>query len=83
MAPCGNNTNQRLYILTFEPEWVTYATLALGRGQLMLQDGDTPCKIINGCSYIKENTSWVLARVMRDFKHWRDCGIDKYVDEVL
>ncbi|KAL6228810.1 hypothetical protein BDW75DRAFT_250576 [Aspergillus navahoensis] len=63
--------------VAFSFGWVTYAISALGQDRLMLQDGDTPCKIINGRSgYIRENTSWVLGRLMRDFKHWRDRRID-------
>ncbi|KAL4994935.1 hypothetical protein BDV10DRAFT_175781 [Aspergillus recurvatus] len=40
--------------------------------------------LINGSSgYIRDNTSWVLGRIMRDLNHCRDPIIDKSVDRIL
>ncbi|KAF4161888.1 hypothetical protein CNMCM6936_002902 [Aspergillus lentulus] len=40
---------------------------------IMLQDADTPCRVIHARTGVtRENTSWVLGHIMRDFKFWKD-----------
>jgi Flp pilus assembly protein TadB len=49
----------------------------------MVQDSDTECKIINGqTGYTRSNTSWVLGRLMRDFKYWRAAETNEIVEEI-
>lgn len=44
---------------------------ALGSKKLMPPNPDCSCKVINGRSgYARENTSWVIGRVVRDINHW-------------
>jgi len=34
---------------------------------------DCSCKIINGeTGYVRDNTSWVIGRIVRDFEYWVD-----------
>ena len=36
---------------------------------------DCSCKVINGKSgYVRDNTSWVIGRIVRDFDTWMDNG---------
>lgn len=68
--------------------WVAYSVSALvstfGENRLMPQNPDCRCKVINGKSgYVRENSSWVLGRVMRDFEYWRDDAIKKKTEQLL
>jgi hypothetical protein len=39
----------------------------------MLQNADTPCRVINArTGATRDNTSWVLGRIMQDFEFWKD-----------
>jgi hypothetical protein len=54
--------------------WVAYAisavVSAIGKNKIM-PPPDTSCVLINGKSgYSRENTSWVLGRLLRDFDRW-------------
>lgn len=34
---------------------------------------DFPCKVINGqTGYVRDNQSWIIGRIVRDFEHWMD-----------
>jgi hypothetical protein len=58
---------------THKTGWVIFAISALGQDRLMLQDADTPCRVINTrTGGTRDNTSWVLGRIMRDFEFWKD-----------
>ncbi len=57
--------------------WVSYAVSALlaavGDNRLMPLAPDYPCLVINGRSgYARENRSWIVSRVLRDFDFWKD-----------
>lgn len=50
---------------------------------------DCACKVINGkTGYIRDNSSWIIGRVVRDFEKWKDDGkkngpISTRVNEIL
>lgn len=74
--------------VAFSFGWVSYSISALvssfGENKLMPQSPDTHCKVINGKSgYCRDNTSWILGRVMRDFEHWRDPATKLKTNEIL
>ncbi|KAF2834149.1 hypothetical protein M501DRAFT_902386, partial [Patellaria atrata CBS 101060] len=74
--------------VSFSFGWVAYSISALvssfGENKLMPQDPDCHCKIINGKSgYSRDNTSWILGRMMRDFDHWRDPATKRKTVELL
>lgn len=55
--------------------WVAYSVSALvsavGENKLMPQNVDCKCKVINGKSgYGRDNSSWVIGRIVRDFDTW-------------
>lgn len=67
--------------------WVAYAVTAVvsavGENKLMPLP-DCACKVINGDStYVRDNTSWVLGRIMRDFEGWMHPDIRQKVEEIL
>ncbi|KAM0430107.1 hypothetical protein ACHAPT_006113 [Fusarium lateritium] len=74
--------------VAFSFGWVSYSISALvstfGENKLMPQSPDTHCKVINGKSgYCRDNTSWILGRMMRDFEHWRDPATERKTNELL
>lgn len=47
---------------------------AVGENKLM-PPPDCACKVINRCTgYVRENSSWIIGRIMRDFESWMDDG---------
>lgn len=43
---------------------------------------DCPCKVINGMNgYVRDNNSWIIGRIVRDFGSWSRC--DKPIQEAL
>jgi len=76
-----------LIIIILYLGWVAYAVTAVvsavGENKLMPLP-DCACQVINGDStYVRDNTSWVLGRIMRDFESWMDKDIRKKVEEIL
>ncbi|KAF4244371.1 hypothetical protein CNMCM8980_010243 [Aspergillus fumigatiaffinis] len=74
--------------VAFSFGWVAYSIRALvsavGENKLMPLDPDCKCKVIHGKSgYSRDNSSWILGRIVRDFSHWRDDRVQKKLDEVL
>lgn len=58
--------------------WVSYSisavTTALGENRLMPAP-DFQCKVINADNgYTRDNRSWVIGRIVRDFENWMDDG---------
>jgi hypothetical protein len=58
--------------------WVAYAVTAvvsaIGENKLM-PPADCACKVINGrTGYIRDNSSWIIGRIVRDFESWMDKG---------
>ncbi|KAI0098571.1 hypothetical protein GGR51DRAFT_552553 [Nemania sp. FL0031] len=78
--------------VAFSFGWVAYSITALmgvlGENRLMSAT-DYPCKVINARNgYVRENSSWVIGRLVRDFDWWMDGGrldgpIRKRVRELL
>lgn len=45
---------------------------------------DSPCTVINGrTGYARENNSFILGRIMRDFEVWMDDNIKEHVQHML
>lgn len=65
--------------LIFRPlGWVAYAVTALvsaiGENKLM-PPSDCVCTVINGrTGYVRDNSSWIIGRIVRDFESWMDDG---------
>jgi hypothetical protein len=60
--------------------WVAYAMSALlsavGDNRLMPKSPDYPCIVINGKSgYSRDNRSWIISRILRDFDYWKDTNV--------
>ncbi|KAM5349011.1 hypothetical protein ACJ41O_008834 [Fusarium nematophilum] len=56
--------------------WVAYAITAavsaIGENKLM-PPADFPCLVINGeTGYVRDNHSWIIGRMVRDFDSWMD-----------
>ena len=68
--------------------WVAYSISALvsavGENKLLALDPDCKCKVIHGQSgYSKDNSSWIIGRIVRDFPHWRHPNVEAKTVEVL
>lgn len=49
------------------------AVVAAVGGNKIMPSADYPCTVINAQNgYVRENTSWIIGRVMRDFDDWKD-----------
>ena len=49
-----------------------------------MPDPDCVCKVINGKSgYIRDNGSWIIGRIMRDFDSWKDRRIESELQALL
>ncbi|KIJ28479.1 hypothetical protein M422DRAFT_54610 [Sphaerobolus stellatus SS14] len=67
--------------------WVAYSFntigVAVGDNRL-LPLSDSPSIVINGkTGFVRENRSWVLGRLVRDFEYWMPKEVDKEVNAVL
>ncbi|KAK3317585.1 hypothetical protein B0T19DRAFT_435232 [Cercophora scortea] len=74
--------------VAFSFGWVAYSVTALvsavGENKLMPLDPDCRCKVIHGKSgYSRDNSSWILGRIVRDFDYWSDTKAKEKLDEVL
>ncbi|KAL9089709.1 MAG: hypothetical protein Q9159_002356 [Coniocarpon cinnabarinum] len=63
-----------VFLLTQEG-WVAYSVAAIvscvGENRLMPDGPDCQSIVIHGKSgYVRQNTSWILGRVLRDYDHW-------------
>ncbi|KKY17181.1 hypothetical protein UCRPC4_g05674 [Phaeomoniella chlamydospora] len=77
----------RITPVAFSFGWVSYAITALlagvGENKLMPQ-ADCACKVINGRNgYVRDNTSWVIGRLVRDFEKWQDEKVKSCLKGVL
>lgn len=68
--------------------WVAYSVSALvsavGENRLMPQDPDCKCKVINARSgHTRDNSSWIIGRIVRDFDSWSDVATKKKTAELL
>ncbi|PGH18803.1 hypothetical protein AJ79_00216 [Helicocarpus griseus UAMH5409] len=80
---CGG----RLTPVAFSFGWVSYAVIALvsvvGENRLMRKP-DFSCKVINGkVGYIRDNSSWIIGRMVRDFEYWMDPKTSSRLDEMI
>ncbi|XP_044724251.1 uncharacterized protein HRG_02147 [Hirsutella rhossiliensis] len=81
-------TGSGLAPVAFSFGWVAYSISALvsavGENKLMPLDPDCRCKIIDvKNAYARENSSWVLGRITRDFGLWRHPDVQEKLDQVL
>lgn len=70
------------------PGWVAYSIAALvsavGENRLMPPDPDCRCKVIGGkTGHARDNSSWILGRIVRDIGYWTDGRVREKVNEVL
>ncbi|KAI1738027.1 hypothetical protein F4680DRAFT_460126 [Xylaria scruposa] len=82
----------RVTPVAFSFGWVSYAVTAVvhafGENKLV-PVADCACKVINGRNgFVRDNSSWILGRIMRDFETWKDDGlrngpIQTRIDELL
>ena len=57
---------------------------AVGENKLMTVNPDCKCKVIHSKSgYVKDNSSWIIGRIVRDFPHWRHPNVQAKTVEVL
>ena len=68
--------------------WVAYSISALvstvGENKLMSIDPDCKSMIIHGkTGYSRDNSSWILGRIIRDFGSWCDAATKEKTAEVL
>ncbi|KAJ8096512.1 hypothetical protein POJ06DRAFT_264010 [Lipomyces tetrasporus] len=64
--------------VAFSFGWVSFAITAvvsaIGENKLMPLP-DCACKVINGrTGYVRDNSSWIIGRIVRDFGSWMDGG---------
>lgn len=67
--------------------WVAYSVAAvvsvIGDGKIM-PAVDCACKVINGkTGYSRDNISWVIGRIVRDYEEWMDLEIRKHVASMI
>ncbi|KAJ5698329.1 hypothetical protein N7462_000334 [Penicillium macrosclerotiorum] len=77
----------RVSPVAFSFGWVAYAmsavASAVGENRLM-PPPDCACKVINAeTGHIRENSSWIIGRIVRDFGSWRHEDVDACVDKLL
>ncbi|KAI0399685.1 hypothetical protein F4802DRAFT_540274 [Xylaria palmicola] len=68
----------RVTPVAFSFGWVAYSVTALVNvigGNRLMPAADCPCKVINAHSgVVRENSSWIIGRLVRDFESWMDNG---------
>ncbi|XDG05627.1 hypothetical protein ABKA04_005242 [Annulohypoxylon sp. FPYF3050] len=82
----------RVTPVAFSFGWVSYSVAAVvkifGDNRLM-PTADCSCKVINGrTGYTRDNSNWVIGRIVRDFERWMDDGkaegpIHKKIAEIV
>ncbi|MCJ1306684.1 hypothetical protein MMC25_000327 [Agyrium rufum] len=65
----------------YTDRWVAYAVSAvvsaIGDNKLM-PIPDFPCRVINGkTGHVRDNASWIIGRIVRDYEYWIHKGKDK------
>jgi hypothetical protein len=56
---------------------------AVGENRLMPLP-DTSCEVINAKSgYTRDNTSWIIGRIVRDYDEWKDEKVSKHLKTML
>ncbi|KAL6243052.1 hypothetical protein RBB50_010152 [Rhinocladiella similis] len=73
--------------VAFSFGWVAYAITAvvsaIGENKLMPLP-DCACKVINGKSgYVRDNTSWIIGRIVRDFEAWVQKDVKVHLDGMI
>lgn len=78
----------RLTPVSFSFGWVAYAVgavvSAVGENKLMPPSPDCKAYVVNGNNgYVRENQSWILGRMMRDYEDWMDKNIKQALEDLL
>ncbi|KAJ9609566.1 hypothetical protein H2200_005893 [Cladophialophora chaetospira] len=73
--------------VAFSFGWVAYAVTAVvsavGENKLMPLP-DCSCKVINGESgYSRDNTSWIIGRIVRDFDSWKHAKVTEKLKDLI
>jgi len=60
--------------VAFSFGWVNYAVtlVALGENKLMPPPDSSGLVINSKSGYVRQNNSWILGRIIRDYEYWRD-----------
>ncbi|KAL2069974.1 hypothetical protein VTL71DRAFT_14654 [Oculimacula yallundae] len=73
--------------VAFSIGWVVFAVksaLSALAGNNLLPAADSKCIVINGkTGYIRDNSSWVIGRISRDFERWMDPAVKGKIDSML
>ncbi|RSL42339.1 hypothetical protein CEP54_015510, partial [Fusarium duplospermum] len=77
----------RITPVAFSFGWVAYAVSAvvgaIGENQLMPLP-DTHCEVINAKSgYKRDNTSWIIGRIVRDYEEWKEKAVSEHLKTML
>ncbi|KIO06453.1 hypothetical protein M404DRAFT_999111 [Pisolithus tinctorius Marx 270] len=80
-------SGHRFTPVAFSFGWVAYSfnslVLAVGNNKLM-PEPDFSSIVINGkTGYSRDNHSWILGRILRDFEHWKPQEVGLRLDEML
>lgn len=63
---------------------VTALVSAVGEHKLMPLDPDCRGKVVHGTSgHSRDNSSWILGRIIRDFDDWKDNAVEADLQQVL
>lgn len=62
---------------------MTAVVSAIGENKMMPLP-DCACKVINGNSgYVRDNNSWIIGRIVRDFEGWMGGPVKAHIDEMI
>ncbi|KAI6103532.1 hypothetical protein F5141DRAFT_212005 [Pisolithus sp. B1] len=80
-------SGHRFTPVAFSFGWVAYSfsnlVLAVGNNKLM-PEPDFSSILINGrTGYARDNHSWILGRILRDFEHWKPQEVGLPLEEML
>lgn len=80
-------SGHRFTPVAFSFGWVAYSfsnlVLAVGNNKLM-PEPDFSSILINGrTGYARDNHSWILGRILRDFEHWKPQEVRLRLEEML
>jgi len=71
--------------ITFSFGWVAYSLTAAMRvfgDPKLMPNVDFPCMVVSGSGQ-RDNCSWILARILRDFEYWMPKEVQEEYDEMV
>ncbi|KAG0647080.1 hypothetical protein D0Z07_7049 [Hyphodiscus hymeniophilus] len=80
-----HTTTQHTYCIQYG--WVVFAVksaLSALAGNSLVPEADTKCLVTNGKSgFSRDNTGWVLGRILRDFNRWMDPHVRECIRSII